>query len=545
MAGGGRATFRIEGDDATARAFNSVVSRAQAARDKIEGFTRSAFVVTGISAFVAKVTEAAKAAIELGDSLNNARIKAGLSGKDMSELAYAAKLADVELSSLSTSLKKMQVLLSNASAGQKDAKKTLHDLGLEYSDLANLKPDEQFELIAEKISQLADEADRARLLTEIFGRSGSDLAVLFEQGAFGIDKARRAAQELGYSFDNEHLQKFADADDAIKKMSASFEVYASNITVKAVPAITRFLDNVTELQKKGFLEVGADFAKSPIGFLSDAFFGNGAPQGPQSGSIIRDVGKNPEIVKLGDLIAENERKFQEAEKKRLDAAQKTADARRAIERELFADVEREANEAAQKDLDRIGKAMDARREENEQRRKDEEDLAVWREERAQQTADFIKGNLMTAYDNFVRNGKARWDELLKYMVAQLARAQFSKFLSGIFNSDSADTWYSKLFGSLFSGGESIDGMASGGYVSAGSTHIVGERGAELFRSPSSGTIIPNHKLGGGNITVAPSYVFNNPTREAIPAMMEMMKRNNEQLKADIADGLRRGRYQIT
>jgi len=51
------------------------------------------------------------------------------------------------------------------------------------------------------------------------------------------------------------------------------------------------------------------------------------------------------------------------------------------------------------------------------------------------------------------------------------------------------------------------GRAAGGPVSGGTTYMVGERGPELFTPSSSGTIIPNHRLGGGgggstyNITV--------------------------------------------
>jgi hypothetical protein len=59
----------------------------------------------------------------------------------------------------------------------------------------------------------------------------------------------------------------------------------------------------------------------------------------------------------------------------------------------------------------------------------------------------------------------------------------------------------KSVGGVFGGGR-----ASGGPVSAGTTYLVGEAGPELFTSSTSGTIIPNHALGGGsgttvNITV--------------------------------------------
>jgi hypothetical protein len=48
-------------------------------------------------------------------------------------------------------------------------------------------------------------------------------------------------------------------------------------------------------------------------------------------------------------------------------------------------------------------------------------------------------------------------------------------------------------GSVFGGGR-----AAGGPVSAGTTYLVGENGPELFTSQTSGTIIPNNKMGGGN-----------------------------------------------
>lgn len=43
--------------------------------------------------------------------------------------------------------------------------------------------------------------------------------------------------------------------------------------------------------------------------------------------------------------------------------------------------------------------------------------------------------------------------------------------------------------------------ASGGPVMGDTPYLVGERGAELFVPNTSGAIVPNHKLGGGNVTV--------------------------------------------
>ena len=47
----------------------------------------------------------------------------------------------------------------------------------------------------------------------------------------------------------------------------------------------------------------------------------------------------------------------------------------------------------------------------------------------------------------------------------------------------------------------VGARADGGPVSDGKPYLVGERGAELFVPNTSGAIVPNHKLGGGNVTV--------------------------------------------
>src|SRR4051812_40889554 len=109
------AKYRIEGEDATAAAFKSIVGNANKSAEGVKHAFEAAFA--GIS--VAAVAELGKKAFEVGDQLSKAAIKAGISGKAFSELAYGAKLADVDVQALSTSIKKMQVSLSEASTGAK------------------------------------------------------------------------------------------------------------------------------------------------------------------------------------------------------------------------------------------------------------------------------------------------------------------------------------------------------------------------------------------------------------------------------------------
>jgi phage-related protein len=47
----------------------------------------------------------------------------------------------------------------------------------------------------------------------------------------------------------------------------------------------------------------------------------------------------------------------------------------------------------------------------------------------------------------------------------------------------------------------IPKLASGGVANAGRMHVVGEQGPELFVPGMTGTVIPNHALGGAGVTV--------------------------------------------
>ena len=63
------------------------------------------------------------------------------------------------------------------------------------------------------------------------------------------------------------------------------------------------------------------------------------------------------------------------------------------------------------------------------------------------------------------------------------------------------TKFKGILGSMMGGG--LEGRASGGPVMGSTPYMVGEVGPELFVPGSSGTIIPNHALGGGGAAAIP------------------------------------------
>lgn len=76
------------------------------------------------------------------------------------------------------------------------------------------------------------------------------------------------------------------------------------------------------------------------------------------------------------------------------------------------------------------------------------------------------------------------------------------------------------------GGKSSGKRATGGYVSAGNTYTVGERGQEMFTPQRSGYIIPNNKLGGGGTTIIVNVAGSVATeRDLAEKMLDVFTKN--------------------
>lgn len=106
----------------------------------------------------------------------------------------------------------------------------------------------------------------------------------------------------------------------------------------------------------------------------------------------------------------------------------------------------------------------------------------------------LTSNMNSALDNFVKTGKLSFKSLARSIIQDLIAIQMKAAASKILMS---------LFGGFGVGsgpaGAAVMGMpgwADGGDPPVGRPSIVGERGPELFVPKGSGTIIPNHALGG-------------------------------------------------
>jgi hypothetical protein len=522
----GKAKIRIEGEDATAAAWNQALGRGKTAAKEMSAAWKNAFSVVGVAA----IAKLGGDAIKLGDDLAKAATKAGIGGKSMSELAYAAKLADVELDALSTGIKKMQVNLSEAASGAKLPVEALGALGLKIKDIKDLSADRQFETIADQISKLKDPADRARAATELFGKAGADLLPLFEKGADGIRMAREEAEKLGLAFDDKQLAKLSQADDAIKRLSASWEGFAAVLVSKVAPNLTWTLNRLAGMpldinEQIANLEdqiksprstrgMGAETERKRLQKELDRLRQMSVDQSKREMGLAGTAPGGPAAAGYKDTGAEAAAKKSAAAE--IKEREKRDDKFRDMELDLNRDINDIADDTLHKDMERAAQRLDIADEWYERWIENENALAKFRAEqnaKLSEGAQIWKDTFLNAFDDMINTGKIKWSELLKYMLAEFGRRGISKLFDKLFTENgkassgaSGGGFWSSLLSGIFGafGGK----KGSGGAVEAGKSYIVGDRGAELLTMGSSGHITPNNALGGGGRHVTINQTIN-------------------------------------
>lgn len=198
-----KATFRLEGEDATAPAFRSALGNVNKFAEDAKKLLKGAFAVE----IAVQVGEFVKGLAEMGEGLKKGAERAGIAQAQFNQLAAAFNETEVSVESLSKGIKNMQVAIAKASDGDKPLSKEFNDIGLSAASLKQLAPDVQLLAIAEALKNVKDPAERARAGMAILGKQFLELEPQMLKGAKGLDDMIQAAHGLSED-DVEKLSKF-------------------------------------------------------------------------------------------------------------------------------------------------------------------------------------------------------------------------------------------------------------------------------------------------------------------------------------------------
>ena len=241
----GRAFVELGVNDATQRALKSAEKRLKAFGASV------AKIGAGLTALGAglggPLLAAAKQFSDQGDAVAKMSKRTGIAVEELQGLGHAAELSGANIESLEKGVRKMQQNLVDAGRGMGDAKDALEELGLSADALLNLSPEEQFKAIADRIAEVEDPTRKAALAMDIFGRAGSQLIPLLNEGSSGIRAMQEEARRLGIVLSAEAAAQSELLNDNITRLKKTLAGVTNQIGAALAPALNKILEYITPL----------------------------------------------------------------------------------------------------------------------------------------------------------------------------------------------------------------------------------------------------------------------------------------------------------
>lgn len=204
------------------------------------GAAKVALVGLGVAAAGAAL-KSVESFDKAGEEVKQLELLTGGSAKQMSELRYAAGLMGVDASRLGVAIK---TFAKNAETP------AIKNLGLDiYNADGSLKPFDQTILtVADHFKGMADGSAKTALAVQLFGRSGTSMLKLLDQGSAGISAMEKEADKLGVTLTQQNVDMVSKNVEGLKQFQgamAGLEAEAARglvpILIKAESAGTDFL----------------------------------------------------------------------------------------------------------------------------------------------------------------------------------------------------------------------------------------------------------------------------------------------------------------
>ena len=224
----------IIGEDKLTGVLNNAQKSVEDLQKKVKGASIAAGIAFAtISAGAIKVT---KDFADTGEKIYNFSKATGVSAESASVMKMAADEMGLSLEAVGSAVKKMQVNLEKID----DAK--LQELGMNLDSIVELKPEEQFFKLGNAIASIQDPAQRTTAAIDYFGKAGTELIPLFNEGASSLEEFKKKAEEAGVMFDELSLNKAVALDNAFDNLSTSMNGAKQQIAIGLSPAIAELVD---------------------------------------------------------------------------------------------------------------------------------------------------------------------------------------------------------------------------------------------------------------------------------------------------------------
>lgn len=241
--------FRLEGvidinNKPANDALDKTQSKTQSFGDKLKKGMGTAVkwgtaVVGATTAVAGSVVAFGVKSAQSADHVDKMSQKIGVSRKAYQELAFVCSQSGTDVDQLQQGMKSLTAAMDGARNGVSSNVEQFERLGVAVtnSDGSFRKQEDVFFDTVAALQGVSDETERARLATELFGRSGTELLPLLNSGAGSMDEMRKKAQELGLVLDDSTIDAGVRLTDTLDQLQRSVGAVFMELADAVMPVI--------------------------------------------------------------------------------------------------------------------------------------------------------------------------------------------------------------------------------------------------------------------------------------------------------------------
>lgn len=472
----------------------------------------------GIALSVGALVEFTKSSLEAANNLYIMGQRTGFATDTLSKLNIPLLQNGSSIDEFSNSMKFLSRNIEMASEGNPMLIKAFNDLGLSVTKLKALSPEQQFYAVANAMSQVTDQGKFTADGMAIMGRGFASIAPLIKASAGNMKDF--VGQMDGLT--KEEIAKVHEIDDKW----ISFWQHMKIGAVEGLLAVRDFIRSAGP-------GLGAN---SPISVTKPVTLTN-----EQAAQSVRDSMK---AAGIGDAKGNNNdvssAKAQANEVQDYITSLR-GEATALGQSKLSLEVYKAEKEAASKALTDYNNGLRTSKELTDQEKisiagsvvaYDEKKQALEKLQKAEEEEIHMQAQLKAEissalaqgiqdYRNFGSAVKNVLQQVMKQIIEMQITTPLVNSIGGLFGSAAGNLNFTNIGAYLGLnspvGPPMPAGFAAGGSPPIGVPSIVGENGPELFVPQQAGTVIPNNRIGGNNVTVQNTFIMQPGLSETVNA----------------------------
>jgi len=199
----------------------------------------AAAAAAGFAVLANAMQNAVQGSLEFASSLGETAAQLGVTSDALQEYRYAATQAGLSQEEMDKALAKLTRTIGEAANGSKKQVEAFNSLGIAIKDANGnvLNAADAIPMVADALKGVENPAQRAAVLTNLFGKAGQKLEPLLAGGSAAVNELRQAAHKLGAVLSEDQIQRADDTADKLAALNTVLKARVAGVVADNADAI--------------------------------------------------------------------------------------------------------------------------------------------------------------------------------------------------------------------------------------------------------------------------------------------------------------------